>query len=159
MSEKTELGQALIKGLEEAVSAEEVKEPVVYDLELEQPKVDPAKFEAALLQNELSKDIGSPADLAAAFFDKHLFALKTRVNMLSLRQLKRVMMSVASYPFAKVEYEPRSGIEKEVAYHFDQLIHTKAIMQLEFEREKVLKAMEDEEKNKTELSKGDNENV
>lgn len=91
----------------------------------------------------------TPADIAAAFFDKNKRLLKTKLSTLSQRQLKRVLFNAAAYPFTDAEYKPRTEEEKSVIYLLSEMMLNKAIMQLQFEMERAEKASNKEQEEKS----------
>lgn len=92
---------------------------------------------------ELSESKHSASDVAATFFSMNERKLKNLLSKLSTRQLKRVIMSVASYPL-KGEYAPVKAEEKSAAYIFSEMNFNKAIMMLEMEMQRVETAQKQE---------------
>lgn len=119
-------------------------------LELHQKEVE------ELTQQELMDQVPdsnhSPADIAAAFFSMNEKKLNNLLRRMSVRQLRRVIMSVASYPL-KGEYNPKSNEEKGVAYIFSEMMFNKSIMTLQLEAERVEDAQKREQENLKETNK------
>ncbi len=131
-------------------------------LELLEP-VSPAAIEDAMVQKALAEDpTGTPADKAAAFFQKSVMDLKIHIDQMSLRSLKRMILYQATYPFLGKEYTLKKGSpEFKAAYRFNEMITQKVLMQLQYEHEKAMKAMEDGKadlNNQLTLNKGETEN-
>lgn len=103
----------------------------------------PEALEAAMVAKEQTKELHNPADVAAAMFTKRLPILQKIVKQLSMKQLKRLIMNVSSYPLVDDKYKPQSQLEKDAAYHFSEMVNEKTIMQLYLEQEKALSAMEE----------------
>lgn len=85
----------------------------------------------------------SPSDIAAAFFSMNERKLRNCLKRLSVRQMRRVMLSVASYPL-KGEYAPKTDVEKSAAYIFNEMCFNRSIMQLEMEAQRVEQAQKEE---------------
>lgn len=115
----------------------------VQPLPLESVFQSPETLEAALVAKEQAQEVHSPADVAAAMFARRLPILQNIVRKLSMKQIKRVVMNVASYPLVGDKYKPQDQTEKDAIYHFNEMVTEKMIMQLSLEQEKVLKAMEE----------------
>lgn len=124
-----------------------VDQPV--DTTLETTTIAPEVLEQKMVEQELAADpSGLPYDKAAAFFQKSAIDLEILLNNMSLRALKRMIMNVATYPYLDRNYTVKKGSNEEKAsYRFNEMIWQKTIMQLQFEQEKALKAMEDEKLN------------
>lgn len=129
----------------------------------EVPLVDPALVEQKMVEKALAEDpSGTPADKAAAFFQKSVVDLKAHIDQMSLRALRRMVLYQATYPFLGKEYTLKNGSpEYKAAYRFNEMITQKVLMQLQYEHEKAVKAMEDgkvESNNQLTLNKGETEN-
>ena len=123
--------------------------------------VSPAILEEKMVEKALNEDpSGTPADKAAAFFQKSAAELQGLINGMSLRELKRMVMHVSTYPFLGKEYKVKPGtIEYKATYRFSEMMWHKTIMQLQFEQEKAVKEMEqDKNSNNESLKKGDTDN-
>lgn len=124
---------------------------------LESVVTNPAQLEQAMVEKALAEDpSGTPGDKAAAFFQKSAAELEVLVNHLSLRALRRMVMFVSTHPFTDKQYNIRKdSVEGKAAYRFDEMIWHKTIMQLQFEQQKALEAMEQGKKEHTlQLTKG-----
>lgn len=84
--------------------------------------------------------LGSPADLAGAFFRKEKPVLKALLANLSAKQLRRVFMNAAAFPFTDAGDVPRTEVEKKAAYIFSEMTMNKCLMILTRELEKVQEA-------------------
>lgn len=113
------------------------------ELPLEEVFQSPESLEAAMVAKEQEKEVHNPADVAAAMFHRRFPILQGLVKQLSMKELKRLIMNVASYPLADDKYAPKTQIEKDAAYHFSELVNEKMIMQLYLEQEKAFKKMEE----------------
>lgn len=122
--------------------------------------VNPASVEEVMVEKALAEDpTGTPADKAAAFFQRSVDDLKVHVDRMSMRALKRMILYQATYPFLGKEYKLKVGSpEYKAAYRFNEMITQKVLMQLQFEHEKAVKAMEDgkvNSENQLTLNKGE----
>lgn len=86
----------------------------------------------------------SPADMAASFFTLNEKKLHSLIRNMSIRQLRRMIMAVASFPL-KGEYAPKTPEEKNAAYLFNEMCFNRSIMQLQLEMKRA------DEANKKEL--------
>jgi hypothetical protein len=124
--------------------------------------VNPASLEEKMVEKALAEDpTGTPADKAAAFFQRSVGDLKVHIDRMSLRGLKRMILYQATYPFLGKEYKLKVGSpEYKAAYRFNEMITQKVLMQLQFEHEKAMKAMEDGKvsDNQLTLNKGESDN-
>lgn len=124
--------------------------------------INPALAEEKMVEKALAEDpSGTPADKAAAFFQKSVGDLKHHIDQMSLRALKRMVLYQATYPFLGKEYTLKKGsAEFKAAYRFNEMITQKVLMQLQYEHEKAMKAMEDGkvQDNQLTLNKGETEN-
>ena len=128
----------------------------------EQPlqTVAPEAVEGVMVEKALAEDpTGTSADKAAAFFQRSAHDLKILLDKMSLREMKRMIMNVSTYPYLDRNYEVKSGsVEAKASYRFNEIMWQKTIMQLQFEQEKALKAMEegkDKETGNLTLQKGE----
>jgi hypothetical protein len=130
------------------------------DQTLESVTVDPNQLEQAMVEKALAEDpSGTPADKAAAFFQRSAHDLVILLDQMSLRAIKRMVMNVATYPYLDRDYTVKRGsVEDKASYRFNEMVWQKTIMQLQYEQEKVLKAEAEgklnEESNLT-LNKGE----
>jgi hypothetical protein len=99
----------------------------------------------------------NPSDIAAAFFFLNEKKFNNVLKTLSARQLRRVMMSVASYPL-KGDYNPRTENEKSAAYLFNEMTFNRSIMQLEEEARRFEQALAAEQEREA-LTQTTNEGV
>lgn len=125
--------------------------------------VNPASLEEKMVEKALAEDpTGTPADKAAAFFQRSVDDLKIHIEPMSKRALKRMILYQATFPFLGKEYTLKKGSpEYKAAYRFNEMITQKVLMQLQFEHEKAMKAMEDgksESNNQLTLNKGETDN-
>ncbi len=123
--------------------------------------VNPATLEEKMVEKALAEDpSGTPADKAAAFFQKSVMDLKVHIDQMSLRALRRMILYQATYPFLGKEYTLKKGSpEFKAAYRFNEMITQKVLMQLQYEHEKAMKAMEDgKTDNQLTLNKGETDN-
>jgi hypothetical protein len=121
--------------------------------------ISPSEVEQKMVEKELSADpSGTPADKAAAFFQMSALKLKSLIDNMSLRELKRMVMNVGTYPYLDRNYEVKKGsVEEKATYCFNEMVWQKTIMQLQFEQEKAEKALaEGKDKEAHSLKKGDN---
>lgn len=120
----------------------------------------PADLETGMVEKALAEDpSGTAADKAAAFFQKSAADLQIHLNGMSLREIKRMVMNVATYPYLDRAYTVKRGsIEEKASYRFNEMVWQKTIMQLQFEQEKALKAMEEQKELNLSLTKGDTDN-
>ena len=127
------------------------------------PIVDPASLEEKMVEKALAEDpTGTPADKAAAFFQRSVGDLKVHIDRMSMRALKRMILYQATYPFLGKEYKLKVGSpEYKAAYRFNEMITQKVLMQLQFEHEKAMKVMEDGKvsDNQLTLNKGESDNA
>lgn len=86
---------------------------------------------------KIQQENHNPEDIAAAFFKLNFTKLVNITNKMSLRQLKRLVVQVAAYPFTPTAYEPRSQDERIAAYTFNEMVTNKVVMQLAFEAQKI----------------------
>lgn len=129
---------------------------------LEQATVSPEALEKGMVAKELAEDpTGTPADKAAAFFQRSAIDLNVLLNQMSLRALKRMVLNVATYPYLERDYTVKKGsTEEKASYRFNEMVWQKTLMQLQFEQEKALKAIEEgKDKEAHTLQKGENENA
>jgi len=126
--------------------------------ETQQP-IAPAELETKMVEKALAEDpSGTPADKAAAFFQRSAEDLQKLIQAMSRRGLERMIMNVATYPFLDREYTvKKDSIEFKASYRFNEMMWHKTIMQLQAEQEKAQKAIDE---NKTEelnlpLTKGE----
>lgn len=119
---------------------------------LEEVFQSPEALEQAMLEKEAAVQPvdGNHADKAALMFKMQLPRFHALVKELSMKQLRRVLMNVASFPLADDRFKPQSELEKKAAYFFNELVTEKTVMQLYLEQEKAMKAMEEEQKTKVE---------
>lgn len=116
----------------------------------------PDLVEQVMVEKALQDPAGLPADKAAAFFMKSAQELSRLIKDMSLRELKRMVMNVAAYPYIDIKVPKKGSIEERATYFFNEMTTHKMIMQLQFEQEKVLKEMEEEKNNTNQtLIKGD----
>lgn len=99
----------------------------------------------------------SPADTAAVFFKRYQKELVARLQTMSLRQVKRVIMAVGSHPFNGA-YSPKDKNEERVAYLFNEMVYNKTIMILDFEKQRI-ETTKKEELEQIENTVYDSENV
>src|SRR5271165_5299706 len=106
----------------------------------------PDQLEQAMVDKALAEDpSGLPQDKAAAFFKRGAAELVILLNDMSLREMKRMIMNVATYPHLDRNYEiKRDSIEFKASYRFNEMVWQKTIMQLSVEADKVEKAMQEE---------------
>lgn len=117
---------------------------------LEEVFESPERLEEAMLAKEAAENIdGNHADKAAMMFKMQLPRFHAIVKQLSMKQMRRVLMNVASFPLADDRFKPQSELEKKAAYFFNELVTEKTVMQLYLEQEKAIKAMEEEQKTKS----------
>jgi ribosomal protein S6 len=128
----------------------------------ELPIVSPAELESKMVEKALTEDpTGTPADKAAAFFQRSVEDLEKLIDNMSHRALKRMILNVATYPFLDREYTvKKDSTEFKASYRFNEMVWHKTIMQLQAEQEKAQKAIDE---NKTEdlnlpLTKGESTN-
>lgn len=95
--------------------------------------------------------IGNPEDIAAAFFMKEKPRLKFLLKNLSAKQLRRVIMNVASFPLTDPGDLPKTKEEKDVAYIFSEMTLNKSVMILTKEMQKAEEAL----KKQQEMSNGE----
>jgi hypothetical protein len=89
-----------------------------------------------------TQDIGSPEDYAAMFFRLNLVKLKTNLFKLSQNQLRRVILTAATYPLNEYDHTTKAQEEKSVLHILNEMMNQKAIMQLHVEMEKTQVAMD-----------------
>lgn len=129
------------------------------DSQLPEQVIAPAELEKAMVEKALQDPAGLPADKAAAFFMKSAQELSRLIKDMSLRELKRMVMNVAAYPYVDMKVPKKGSLEERATYFFNEMIWHKTIMQLQFEQEKALEAMEQEKDKETHsLIKGENDN-
>lgn len=121
--------------------------------------VSPETVEQVMVEKALAEDpTGQPADKAAAFFKKSAQELNRLLSDMSLRECKRMIMNVAAYPFVDMRPVKKGSNEEKASYFFNEMIMHKTIMQLQYEQEKAIKAMEEEKNLNQSLIKGENTN-
>lgn len=124
--------------------------------------INPTLVEEKMVEKALAEDpSGTPADKAAAFFQRSVEDLKVHLELMSKRALKRMILYQATYPFLGKEYTlKKESPEFKAAYRFNEMITQKVLMQLQYEHEKAMKAMEDGnvQDNQLTLNKGETEN-
>jgi hypothetical protein len=86
----------------------------------------------------------SPSDIASAFYALNEKKLKRCLEKLSVRQLRRVIMLVASYPLRDV-YKTNNIDERGASYLLNEMVMNKVIMQLQVESERAEAAQKAEE--------------
>ena len=99
---------------------------------------------------EATPEIGSPEDLAAAFFKKEKPHLKMLLQKMSAKQLRRFVMNVAAFPLVDKGDLPQTEEEKQAAYIFSEMSLNKTLMILSVEMKKAeqtLKAQKEEKEN------------
>lgn len=146
------------------MSTTTLEEPTKEQLEAIQDEfaeISPAELEAGMIEKAIQEDpTGSAGDKAAAFFQRSAVDLNMLLNGMSLRAIKRMVMNVATYPYLDRNYEiKRDSVEAKASYRFNEMVWQKTIMQLEFEQEKAMKALAEENTNTLSLEKGTNTNV
>ena len=115
--------------------------------------VDPASLEAALLSKDST--MGTPADIAAAFFQMNLPRLKSLLTTLSRRQVERAIICAAAYPHVPEGYQPRSREETQLARSIEQMVACKILMEEQVKVEKVDKAQKEVQTENETLIKGE----
>lgn len=95
-------------------------------------------------------ELGNPEDLAAAFFMKEKPRLKFLLKNLSAKQLRRVIMYVASHPLTDPGDMPRTKDEKDAAYIFSEMSLNKSVLVLSAEMQKAEQALKKQEQEKSE---------
>lgn len=86
-----------------------------------------------------------PADAAAVFFSREKPLLVSLLNGMSVKQIRRFVVHVASYPLLGPGDILQSEEEKRAAYLFGQMVWNKSIMQLQLEMEKHEAAMKQQQ--------------
>lgn len=127
----------------------------------EEGNLAPAVLEQAMVDKALAEDpSGTPADKAAAFFQKSAADLEILLSQMSLRACKRMILNVATYPFLDRSYEVKlNSPEAKASYRFNEMVWHKTIMQLQFEQEKAQQAIDEGKANEQlTLKKGEEEN-
>lgn len=82
----------------------------------------------------------NPEDVAAMFFKMNQTKLKYNLSQLSMKQLKRVIYTAASYPLIDNEYSPRTPEENTTIYIMNEMLNQKMIMTMTAEMQKVEEA-------------------
>lgn len=119
--------------------------------------IPPEAVEQQMVEKALAEDpTGLPVDKAAAFFGKHVEVLEHLLNGMSNRAMKRMIMHTATKNLNK-DYTLKKGTDEErAAYHFEEVVFTRMIMQLHVEAEKAAKAQElENEQKQLSLIKGE----
>jgi len=120
--------------------------------------ISPQAIEEKMVEKALNEDpSGTPADKAAAFFQRSAIDLQKMLDNMSLRAIKRMVMNVSTYPYLNRQYEvKKESIEFKASYRFNEMVWHKTIMQLQFESEKAEKALQEGKDNeKLSLQKGE----
>lgn len=86
-----------------------------------------------------------PADAAAVFFSREKPMLKSLLNGMSVKQIRRFVIHVASYPLLDAGDVLQSEEEKRAAYLFGEMVWNRVIMQMQVEMEKTEAAMKQRE--------------
>lgn len=116
-------------------------------------KVNPQSLEEAMLSKDQS--MGTPADIAAAFFKMNYPRLKGLLGTLSRRQVERAVICAAAYPLVPEGYAPRSKEEHQLARSIEQMVLTKMIMEEQVKLTKIDGAQKLEEQNNETIIKGE----
>lgn len=82
----------------------------------------------------------TPEDAAAAFFSLEQPRFKELINNMSLRELKRLIYQLVSYPLTEKQYAPQTDIERKAFYIGNEMVQNRAMMQLHLEMKKVEEA-------------------
>lgn len=107
---------------------EEVMNPPSVNAELLQ-QVDPSVLEQKMLEkHEGAEAAGSPADIAAVFFQRNYPRMKTLMANMSKRGIERSMICAAAYPLVPKDLKPQNKEEHELAWVLEQMVTCKVLM-------------------------------
>jgi hypothetical protein len=87
-----------------------------------------------------SSAIHKPEDIASAFFSMEKPNLKKLLKEMSSKQLRRVIMNVASFPMIEPGDKLQTEYEKRAAYLFNEMVTNKTIIQLSYEMQRAEEA-------------------
>lgn len=120
--------------------------------------VNPAELEEAMLTND--KAMGTPADIAAVFFQRNYPRLKYLLGHLSRRSLERAVICAAAFPLVPEGLKPKNKEESELAWVLEQMISCKVTMisQMELHKLNNVEELEAKNKNNESLTKGEEVN-
>lgn len=102
------------------------------------------QLEQQLAEAAKNPDLHSPADIAAAFFMMQGPKLARNLEKMSVKQLRRMIMYVASFPLNDKTFKPKTDKEASAAYTFNEMTFNRAIMQLQAEYDKASKTSQKE---------------
>ncbi len=120
-------------------------------------EVEPAALEAAMIRND--EAMGTPADIAAAFFQRNYPRIKHLLKVMSRRSIERSVICAASYPLVPDGYKPKNQQESELAWVIEQMVACKVTMIEQMKLHKLNNTEELENEESTSLIKGEKENV
>lgn len=88
--------------------------------------IDPSELELAMVNKD--GQMGTPADIAAVFFQRNYPRIRHLLTSLSRRSLERAVLCAAAYPLVPENIKPRSKEENELAWVLEQMIGCKITM-------------------------------
>lgn len=106
------------------------------------------------LEHKENINMGEPEDYAAAFFKKQKPVLKSLLNEMSAKQIRRFVMHVAAFPLHNEGEVPKGKEEIFAARIFNEMVHNRMIMQLAAEWKKVEETTKMQTNNETEVTGG-----
>lgn len=78
----------------------------------------------------------TPADMAAMFFSMNEKKLQVALGQLSIRQARRIIYNLASYPLGKsTNYALKTDAEKSVVYITNEMLNNKQVMAMAIQLE------------------------
>lgn len=78
----------------------------------------------------------TPADMAAMFFSMNEKKLQVALGQLSIRQARRIIYNLASYPLGKSSnYALKTDAEKSVVYITNEMLNNKQVMAMAIQLE------------------------
>lgn len=146
----TEIQQAVQteSTLEVLKSTDGIPDEVLLTKVMTQEELENSELDAFL--ETIPEDQHSPQDTLAAFYEKHLAAVKADMRLLGRNALERIMLNVLMGEFALQEYKPnlnnKTGrAEASVAHHFNEGVEKRMLLRFEMEFGKAQEAYEKEQ--------------
>ncbi len=135
---------------EEVVAIQQSAQEVIEEQAPILEKLSDEEIELDKFLETVPTDQHSPQDVLAAFYERHLKAVKHDINQLGSNALRRIIVNVLMGEFAPKEYQPnmksRTGkLEKSVAYHFNEGVERRMLLRFEMEFGKAQEAYEKEQ--------------
>ena len=118
-------------------------------VDIQNQAIEPVKDEIDEFLDSVPDAQVAPEDMLAAFYERHLEAVKHNIELLGKNALKRIILNVLMGEFAPKEYQPnistkKGRAEKSVAFHFNEGVERRMLLRFEMEFGKAQEAYEKE---------------